>query len=378
LSLRSVAIVGGGPVGLALALALSRQGVDCVVLEARAQGATGDDRRAIALSQASCAALQRLGVADDIGATPITEVHISQQGHLGRTLIRAAELGLDRLGGTVTASALADALAQACRKRGVRIVCGARVERIDPRGDRVVLGCSDGREHDAQLVAWAEGQIGDADGVRARDYGQRAVVAQVDTTGGHTGIAFERFADGAAIALLPLGRGHAVVCSACNADADAWQADDDDAFLARLGRAFGGRLHFSGARPRAAFPLALRLRRCTVGERAVWLGNAAQTLHPIAGQGFNLALRDVTELARRLGAQPGDCGAPRVLAAYAAARQLDRRGTVGLTDLLARSLVSGAPLLAQARGTALLALDLLPAARRFAARRLIFRAGNWP
>ena len=384
MSLRSVAVVGGGPVGLALGLSLQRAGIDCVVLDARTAAAARNDRRVLALSHASCLTLQRLNAWNGIEATPIATIHVSQQGSLGRTLIRAAELRLAALGHVAPAGSVATALAGACQAAGVEVRHDVLVERADLRGDRIVLGCRGGdtAEIPARLAAWADGRIDEGAGVVARDYAQQAIVAQVDTRGGHEQVAYERFCAAGAIALLPQDRGHAVVCSSSGETAAAWLADDDAGFLARLESAFCGRLRFDAVGARQAFPLALRYRRGVVGTRAVWLGNAAQTLHPIAGQGFNLALRDVTELARRLRDQRaasgsgGDCGAARLLAGYAAARRADRLGAIGFTDALVRVFGVQSALVSHARGAGLLALDLMPAARRLLARHLIFGACN--
>jgi 2-octaprenyl-6-methoxyphenol hydroxylase len=152
---------------------------------------------------------------------------------------------------------------------------------------------------------------------------------------------------------------------------------DDAAFLALLQRRFGSRHHFTATGPRSAYPLGLRYRQHPVAQRQVWLGNAAQTLHPVAGQGFNLALRDIWELARTLrGAD--DPGAPDLLDAYARGRRLDRSGAIGFTDLLLDSFASDFPLLKHARGAGLLAMDMLPALRDFVAKRMIYGARAWP
>ena len=151
----------------------------------------------------------------------------------------------------------------------------------------------------------------------------------------------------------------------------------DTAFLAFLPQRFGPRHHFVSATPRVAYPLGLRYRPDPIGERQVWLGNAAQTLHPVAGQGFNLALRDIWGLAEQAGAA-GDPGAPEVLAAYARGRRADRRGAIGFTDLLIDGLPSDFPPQRHVRGAGLLALDLLPGLRGFVARRMIFGARAWP
>jgi 2-octaprenyl-6-methoxyphenol hydroxylase len=155
------------------------------------------------------------------------------------------------------------------------------------------------------------------------------------------------------------------------------KALDDVAFLALLQQRFGTRHRFTAVGPRTAYQLGLRYRQDPVAERQVWLGNAAQTLHPVAGQSFNLALRDIWELAQALSGV-ADPGAPEVLAAYARGRQADRRGAIGFTDLLIDSFASEFAPLKHARGAGLLALDLLPALRSFVAKRMIYGARAWP
>jgi 2-octaprenyl-6-methoxyphenol hydroxylase len=179
------------------------------------------------------------------------------------------------------------------------------------------------------------------------------------------------------VALLPLGERYAVVLTCADEIVAAVKALDDEAFLALLQKRFGTRHRFIAVTPRVAYPLGLRYRPNPVGERQVWLGNAAQTLHPVAGQGFNLALRDIWELAQRVGAAT-DPGAPDVLADYAQGRQADRRGAIGFTDLLIDGFASDFPPLRHARGAGLLALDLLPPLRAFVAKRMIYGARAWP
>jgi len=162
------------------------------------------------------------------------------------------------------------------------------------------------------------------------------------------------------------------------AAADALMALDDGAYLARLQSHFGDRLRFASVGPRARFPLKLRYRPNPIGQRTVWLGNAAQTLHPVAGQGYNLALRDVWACAQVLLRAGGDPGAAETLATYARQRKLDRNGTIRFTDGLVRLFSNAVAPLQHIRGAGLLALDLLPPARHFVAKRMMFGARAWP
>lgn len=376
-----VAIVGGGPVGLALALMLHRAGIDCEVIDARPAGALRDDRRVLALSHGSRQILDRFGAWTAIGATPISAIHVSQQGILGRTLIRAQEAGVPALGYVAEAGRVSEALARSCASAGVAIRHGTRVKDSETGAERALLHCATAQGSEdiqTQLIAWAEGAVSGENGIVRRDYGQQAIVATAQTREPPDGIAYERFtADGPA-ALLPLGDRYALVWTVPDSESAGLLALDEQKFLSRLHDIFSGRLDFTAVSDRTAFPLGLRYRETPVAERAVWLGNAAQTLHPVAGQGFNLALRDVSQLARLLQQGPADCGSAALLARHAAARQLDRRDTIGFTDGLVRFFGLRGRLAGHARGAGLLALDLLPAARRFLAQRMIFGARAWP
>jgi 2-octaprenyl-6-methoxyphenol hydroxylase len=153
----------------------------------------------------------------------------------------------------------------------------------------------------------------------------------------------------------------------------------NDDFLAALREQFGRRVDFIGCGPRASFPLALRVRSPITKQREVWIGNSAQTLHPVSGQGFNLGLRDAAELATALLEHDrGDCGDAGTLAAYARGRQTDRRFGMGFTDSIVRLFSNDREPLRCARGLGLLALDLAPPLRHFVAKRMIWGARAWP
>jgi 2-octaprenyl-6-methoxyphenol hydroxylase len=377
----SVTIVGAGPVGLALGLSLAQAGIDCRIIDARRRGAASHDRRVLALSHGSRQALERLDAWPAHAATPIASIHVSQKGSLGRSLIRAAEENLPALGYVMDAGALGAELADACESKGVAVQHEACVDAIEAQGKFARLHCStpDGVfEMEASLVACAEGAIGGDAGIARRDYAQQAIVATVQPREPHRNRAWERFTPDGPIALLPHASGFAVVWTVAEDDAAALLALDDASFLILLERTFGGRFDFMAASERIAFPLGLRYRREPVGARTAWLGNAAQTLHPVAGQGFNLALRDVSTLAALLRGYAGDPGDATLLARYAAARRLDRGATIAFTDALIRVFAGDNAVLRHARGAALALLDLLPPARSFLARRMIFGARAWP
>ena len=347
---------------MALALALKRHGVAAEIFEARERVAVRHDPRVLALSDGARQILDWLGVWSGLSATQIETIHISQRGGFGRTVLRAADLDMKALGWVLPASALIAALDAALTTAGIAYHQNARVG----AGDTA----------DFKLTAFAEGAVDPAAG-KLRDYGQHAVLCTVNVESPHHNVAWERFTDEGPVALLPLGDAYSVVLTCADEVLEDVKSLDDAAFLALLQRRFGTRLHFTAVTPRAAYPLGLRYRQDTTGERQVWLGNAAQTLHPVAGQGFNLALRDIWELAQLVGAS-ADPGAPEVLATYARGRQADRRGAIAFTDLLIDGFASGFAPLRHVRGAGLLALDLLPALRGFVAKRMIFGARAWP
>ena len=356
-----VLIIGGGPAGMALALALYQGGVDSRIVDARARGAARGDARILALSHGSRLILERLGVWQTIAHTPIAAIHISHQGALGRTRIDAKEEGVPALGYVLAAGDLAAALDSAVAAAGIDYQDNTAAP-LHPKGP---------------LVVHAEGRIeDDNEDVRVSDYGQHAVICHATPATPPDGTAWERFTPAGPVALLPHNDGYAVVFTCPAADSEHVAALDDTAFLTPLQQRFGARVKLVGVGPRAVFPLGLRLRKTVVREREVWIGNAAQTLHPAAGQGFNLALRDIAELADTLSdaADPGD---PALLGRYAARRRIDRCATVGFTDGLVRLFSNNSGPLKHLRGAGLVALDLFPPARSFLARRMMFGARGW-
>jgi 2-octaprenyl-6-methoxyphenol hydroxylase len=347
---------------MSLALALKLHGVTAEIFEARERAAVRHDPRVLALSDGARQILDWLGVWAGLSATPIETIHISQRGGFGRTLLRATELKVQALGWVLRASDLIAALDAAVSAAGIVYHDNTSVGAGDTAG--------------FALTAFAEGAVDPAAG-EVRDYGQHAVLCSVSVAAPHQNVAWERFTGEGPVALLPLGEQYSVVLTCADEVLDEVKSLDDRAFLALLQRRFGTRHHFTATTPRLAYPLGLRYRPDPVGERQVWLGNAAQTLHPVAGQGFNLALRDIWELASALGAA-SDPGAPEVLTDYARGRRADRRGAIAFTDLLIDGFASEFAPIRHARGAGLVALDLLPALRAFVAKRMIFGARAWP
>lgn len=354
-----VTIVGGGPAGMAIALALHRNGVESKIVDARARGAAVGDKRILALSHGARQILEWLGVWAAIPHTDITTIHISHQGGLGRTRITAEDEGVPALGYVLAAGDLAASLDAALAKTDIVFREHTKVD----------------GQPDAPLTIWAEGMVDDEAAI-VRDYGQHGVICTATADEPHAGRAWERFTADGPVAALPWGKDYAVVLT-CAADQSARIGALGDAeFLATLQGRFGGRVRFTSVTERFVFPLGLRYRKSAVATRQVWIGNAAQTLHPVAGQGFNLALRDIFELARTL-TDAADPGAPELLESYDATRRLDRYGAMTFTDTLVHLFSNANFLLRHARGAGLFALDLLPPARHFVARRMMFGARGW-
>jgi len=371
---------------LALALEEARVDYRLVGNEREAQD------RPIALAYNSRILLDRLGAFRALAATPIETIHVSQRGGFGRTLIRAADCHVPALGYVVSYADLCSALRQRLPAPAVK----AQVRRYSPsaQGDAIVVESSDAepaQSFRARLLVLAEGgPLADravssldrgrysADG--RRDYGQSAVVALVQTELPHRNCAWERFTADGPLALLPCGERLSLIWSTTHESAHALCALNDAAFLARLGATFGGRLgRFVGSGPRSAFPVALRYRRGSPEPRVLAIGNAAQTLHPVAGQGLNLGLRDAWDLARSLeGAERNEIGSTQFIRRYCAARSLDRGAGIRLTDALVRIFSNSNPAWMLARGLGLAALDLTPPARQFFARRMMFGARALP
>lgn len=351
---RAVAIRGAGPVGCTLALALDAAGRDVRLIGAR-PATDGQPLRPIALSHASRLILERAGAWQALPCTPIRTVHVSQQGTFGRTQLEAGDAGVPALGYVADYATLLSTLHDALVRQGIA---------LSPEGGA-----------DAALQVHAEGM---SDAGEAKDYGKSAVVALVTPQPASGDTAWERFTPDGPLALLPLAGKYGVVWSVAPERARALCDAPGTDFLAALSAAFGRRAgRFVEVDSRSVAPLALRTRASRIGPREAFIGNAAQALHPVAGQGLNLGLRDAWDLAHVL-RDAQDPGAPEVLRQFAALRRLDAGATVRVTDWLAGGFLGEHPLLTPARGLALAALDICPPARRFFARRMIFGPSALP
>jgi 2-octaprenyl-6-methoxyphenol hydroxylase len=379
--LHDVLIVGGGLVGASLAIALDRCGLDVGLVEATPGGTLPAvfDERNLSFADATVNALDALGVLRKLRAPPgpIRCIHVSRQGDFGRLKLVASDYGREAFGQVVVARDFG--LALEARLAELRALTRYRPARFvgleDAGGDVRAVRLEDGegaRVVNTQLLVAADGTrsaVRDAlgIGVDEHDYRQSLFVARLRAERAPDGTAYERLGDDGPTALLPRGdRRYGLVHGVASEDAEAVQALDEDAFLARVQQAFGwrvGRLLEVGAR--SVYP-AMRVAACTTtSARAVLVGNAAQTLHPIGAQGFNLGLRDALTLAELIEAAGGDPGAEGLLQDYATRRAEDRERTLAFTDGLARATASRTPLLAPLRRAGLLALDRLPSAQAF-------------
>lgn len=370
-----VAICGAGPVGMALAALLARRGMDGArigLIDAKPLDSAMHDPRSIALSWGSRMLFEEIG-AWPVPATAIHEIHISRRGHFGRSMIERSEHDVPALGYVTRYGDLVAALAGVCERAGIDVIRPARVVGSIEHPDGVSLRLDDGRELEAALVVQAEGGVfGEQDSKgRTRDYQQTAVIARVSASAAIAHRAYERFTEQGPLALLPQdgsdGLQYALVWCVRPDAAEALLQLDDAAFLARLGEAFGTRLgRFTRTSARAAYKLGLNANAAATA-RTVAIGNAAQTLHPVAGQGLNLGLRDAAVLARLL----AQGATPDKLTAFTDARRADRDTTVGLTDAMARAFAGEGP--AQALlGLSLGMLDTVAPARALLAELMMF------
>ncbi|MBK1716506.1 2-octaprenyl-6-methoxyphenyl hydroxylase [Thiocystis violacea] len=390
-------IIGAGLVGGSLACALSATPLRVALIEAappRAGSRPSYDERVIALSLGSRRIFDAIGVWPDMApeAEPILEVQVSDRGHCGFSRLHHAEEGVEALGYVVPARVMGQAIHGAIQYApNLEVFCPARLVHHEVRGDGVDLEV----QLDEERVRFRTRLLVAADGgdsavrdqldlkMTGHAYGHDAIITTVTPDRTRPGLAFERFTDSGPLAMLPMTSGRYSVVWTCREQetADLLALSDAD-FLARLQTRFGYRLgRLREAAPRHAYPLKLALIRDSVRERLVLIGNAAHTLHPVAGQGFNLGLRDVAALAEvvTLAAnRSDDPGAASTLADYRRWRRRDQVGTAHLTDTLARLFVIPWAPVRVARNLGLLGLDLTPAARHLVARRFMGLDGRLP
>jgi 2-octaprenyl-6-methoxyphenol hydroxylase len=381
--MHDLVIVGAGPVGGALALALAETELDIVALDARQAGSTMRGDRSLALSHGTRLIFERLGVWAQIVAvggavTPIATIDISQAGGFGVTQLTAEEQGLPALGYVVSYRALQAALDEALARTRVHVRFGTTAAAVNatPAYAAVTLAGAHDEPLLARLAVVADGTGTAVAGIarERRDYGQVALVARIWTERPHAGQAFERFTPSGPIALLPETDHYGLVWTMAPEKAATILALPDDAFLAALSQHFGARVTgFARVADRRTFPLALEFARTTVAPRTAVIGNAAQALHPIAGQGFNLGVRDAYELAQTIIRVPRDhLGDRPMLEAYAARRRTDRYAGIAFTHGLTQLFATDLSVVRWPRGIALTLLDAMPPVKRAFTRKMLF------
>jgi 2-octaprenyl-6-methoxyphenol hydroxylase len=397
-----IVIVGAGMVGASLGCALANSAYRIAILETKPFGCSdlpSYDERSVALGYGSKNIFSALSLWPCIEhcATPIRAIHVSQRGSFGVVRINSTDANVNALGYVVANHALGRCLYQKLvGETNITVIAPARLQglRVGSTGVRISVAWSPeqaGRgteELTTRLIVAADGSaslVRELVGIKIRraEYGQTAIVTTVTPERAHQGIAYERFTEGGPLALLPMDGGRcSVVWATLNRDIDAILNLDDASFLNRLQERFGYRLgRFKKVASRHAYPLSLIKARDVAAARVVLLGNAAHSLHPVAGQGFNLALRDVAVLAELLcqpTAEEHDPGSDKVLNQFARWREFDLNKTIRFTDTLARIFTNPLGLVACTRGLGLLALDFFPPLRRTFARYGMGITGSLP
>lgn len=406
-----IAVLGAGPIGLTCALLLAARGLRCVVTDARPLEAATSDPRLLALSSGTWRVLAPLLRGADLPTAPITDVYVSSAGEFGAThlstgdfarevtgfagsaghagntgLVGSATAGVDAaenaLGATVTYGALLRALAaSAAHEPLMEVRRPLRVATTTQQANAVLVAFDDGSSQLAQVLIHAEGFHEPRPAQSAGLAGTRpsAVLADLAIAGPARGAAFERFTREGPLALLPAPHSHggpdglpfSLVWCMDAAGAERRAALPDADFVAELQRAVGNRIgRVMAAGPRRHVPLPSSMRERVREHRTVWLGNAAQTLHPVAGQGFNLGVRDCVTLAQCLAESRND--AMVALARYSQRRRLDRRTIEAVTQWLPGVFATTFAPMAAARTLGLAVLDQIPSMRRELARLLMF------
>ena len=379
-----IAIIGGGPVGTALALALRESGLNIMVFEARKPEEQNADPRALAISYGSRLLLDKLGVWKQIEqVSPIKTIHVSQKDTHGLTLLHAAEMKVPALGYVLPYPALQTSLYLSLQRTKVAYLEGASVSSLTSGTACATLVYQhEEREHhlETSLAVVADGGklLETSRPSKVSEYGQSAVIAHITCAMPQTDTAFERFTAQGPVALLPYKEGYEIVWTGSHTQAKEMLKWDDEIFLSELHQHFGDAVGaFLTVGKRSSFPLRLKRAPDTTLPHTVLIGNAAQTLHPVAGQGFNMGIRDAWELARIiLRAEPAELGMAKMLTHYRIARCVDRNAGIGFTDGLVRIFSNDLPLLKSGRGWAISALDRLQFAKKYVAKRMMFGANG--
>jgi 2-octaprenyl-6-methoxyphenol hydroxylase len=377
-----ILIVGGGPIGAAFALALKHSGRDVTLLEAR--DAPSVETRTLALSYGSKLLLEKFGAWPD-SATPITAIHVSERESFGRTLLKAEELNVPALGYVLTYSVLQAALDEALKATGIKVLRGARAESISTDAEQATVTFTQNNSAQtihSKLLVLADGGnlLAMIPGIELeeKDYGQQAILARVKTELPHNHLAYERFTPSGPAALLPFEDRYSLVWTESPEEVLRLLALNDGDFLAGLHQHFGDRQgRFIEVSARKSFPLKLRYAKSAIAQRVALIGNAAQALHPVAGQGFNLGMRDADALAKIISStEKNSLGGEAMLTQYADARKQDKTRGIDFTDKLVNIFSNKNNMLRVARSGGLALMDVLPPARKMLTRKMIFGANS--
>ena len=375
-------IIGGGMVGASLAVALKNSALRIAVIEAfpnDSEQQPSFDDRGIALSYGSQRIFESMGVWSQLAShsTAISDIHVSDRGHFGITRLSAADEKVPALGQVITAREMGNVLNKALSQQAnVEFICPATIKTLQQYDDFVEIELHNSEKLSAKSLVAADGRDSTVRqllklGAMESDYKQTAIIANITTERPHKGKAFERFTDSGPLALLPMSDNRSsLVWTVKTGDETQLLATSEADFLAQLQDRFGYRLgRFLRAGQRHSYPLVLMRADQPVQHRIVLIGNAAHSLHPVTGQGFNLGLRDVSALADVLSNSSTDCGHPHVLHNYQQWRLQDQDNVITMTDNLITIFSNNDPLLGHCRGSALSILDALPPVKHWLARK---------
>lgn len=381
---KDIVIVGGGPVGMVLSLLLAKQNIGSTVLEVRKQGAANQDTRALALSFGSRRILEKLGVWQLLAphATAINTIHVSQKGSIGRSLLQAQDYQQEALGYVLSYGALCTVLnAQIADFPIIHLIDEAQAESITHNAACAAVRYQrHGELYDIQspLVVLADGgrSLEEVAGLKreTKEYGHDALITKVSAELPHNNIAYERFTANGPMALLPNGeRDFSLVWTGEKSRIAPLLELSDAEFLAQFHAEFGDRVgRFLSVEKRMTFPLKLSQLQATDTPHLVVVGNAAQTMHPVAGQGFNVGLRDAEVLARHIANAPEHAGSSEMLAAYRNSRKTDTKHGLLFTDFLVNIFSNDILGVSALRSAGIGLFDMVKPAKRYLVSKMSF------
>jgi 2-octaprenyl-6-methoxyphenol hydroxylase len=381
----NIVIVGGGPVGMVLSLLLAKNDIASTVLEVRKQGAANHDTRALALSYGARRILEKLGIWQSLSAyaTAINTIHVSQKGSLGRSVLQATDYQQEALGYVLSYGALCTVLnAELQRFPMVKFIDEAQAEAITYDANQATIRYnrqSEVFQLNSQLAVLADGgrSLEEAAGLKreTKEYGHDALITKVSAELPHHNVAYERFTPDGPMALLPNGeRDFSLVWTGKKALISPLLDLSDAEFLTQFHTQFGDRVgRFLTVEKRMTFPLKLSQLQEEDTPHLVVIGNAAQTMHPVAGQGFNVGLRDAEVLAQQiLNTAAGGFGTKEMLAAYRASRKTDTKNGLLFTDFLVNVFSNDILGFAKLRSTGLGLFDIVKPVKRHLVRKMSF------